>query len=86
MIAGSASLTNWPAYGATVAVEAGRGVDRVEHGQALALADLAVDLAERGREVHDAGAVVDGHEVGGDDAPRVRAVSPAASRKWNGRS
>ena len=43
---------------------------RVEHRQALGVGDLAVDLAERGREVHDAGAVVDGHEVGGDHPPR----------------
>ena len=52
-------------------VEAGGGVDRVEDRQALALADLAVDLAERGSEVHDARPVVDRHEVGGDDPPRV---------------
>ena len=51
--------------------EARLRVHRVEHRQALGLADLAVDLAERGREVHDAGAVVGGDEVGRDDAPAV---------------
>ena len=85
MSAGSASFTNCPAYGAPTSVdERAAGPDRVEHRQALALGDLAVDLAERGREVHDAGAVVDGHEVVGDDA---RSASPSSSgRQSNGRS
>ena len=53
--------------------ERGGRADRVEHREPLGVGDLAVDLAERGREVHDARAVVDGHEVGGDDArPRRR--------------
>ncbi len=51
--------------------EARRAVDRVEHRQALGLCDLAVDLAERRREVHDAAAVLGGHEVGRDDPPAV---------------
>ena len=79
MIAGSASFTNVPAHGVVpsgVSTNVGRGTDRVEHRQALGVGDLAVDLAERGREVHDAGAVVDGHEVGGDDRGR-----PAVRRR-----
>src|SRR6185295_17176984 len=45
--------------------------DRVQHRQALALGDLTVDLAEGGGQVHHAGAVVGGDEVGGDDPERV---------------
>ena len=69
--AGSASFTNRPATDGHRRLEARLRVHRVEHRQALGLADLAVDLAERRREVHDPGAVVGGHEVGGDDAPAV---------------
>jgi hypothetical protein len=54
-----------------VGVEVGGGVDRVQEGKAFVLTDLTVDLAEGRREVHDAGAVVDGHEVGRDHAPGV---------------
>ena len=73
--AGSASFTNLPAYGAPIAsVEAGRVVHRVDDRQAFAFADLAVDLAERGREVHDARAVFDGDEVVGDDRERLLAL------------
>ena len=58
--AGSASFTNLPAYGGTDArSKRAASLTGLTHGQALALADLAVDLAERGREVHDARAVVD---------------------------
>ena len=71
MIAASASFTNCPAYAGTEASNRADGVDGVEDREALALADLAVDLAERRREVDDAGAVVDGHEVGDHHAVRV---------------
>ncbi len=41
-----------------------RGViDRVDRREPFASADFTVDLAERGREMHDARAVIDGHEV-----------------------
>ena len=45
---------------------------RVDHREPLGVGDLAVDLTEPGREVHDARTVVDGHEVGGDHARRHR--------------
>ncbi len=73
-------------------VEAGCGSDRVEHAETLGGADLAVDLAERRREVHDARAVVERHEIGRDDPERVdtsaRIGGSAAggTRKSNGRS
>ena len=87
MIAGSASFTNVPVHGVLpvgVSTNVGRGPDRVEHRQALGVGDLAVDLAERGREVHDAGAVVDGDEVGGDDARRVGVVEREQRRTGAG--
>ena len=52
-------------------VEAGRSIHRIENREALALADLAVDFTEGGRQVHDAGSVLDGDEVVGDDPRRV---------------
>ena len=52
-------------------VEAGRGIDRVQHRETLGLTDLPVDLTERRRQVHDPRAVLDGHEVGGDHPARV---------------
>ena len=52
-------------------VEAGLGVHRVQDRQAGRDPDLTVDLAERGREVHDARAVVDGHELGRNDSERA---------------
>ena len=85
MRSGSASFTNRPATPGTVLVEAGGRVDRVEDRQPLGLGDLAVDLAERGREVHDARAVVDGHEVGRDHPPRRPARSSSGNQS-NGRS
>ena len=87
MIAGSASFTNVPVHGVAppaVATNVAAGPDRVEHREPLGVGDLAVDLAERGREVHDARAVVDGHEVGGDHA--ARQPSPTRRAKSNGRS
>ncbi len=74
MIAGSASFTNVPAHGCGTSGcrRTSPRADRVEHRQALGVGDLAVDLAERGREVHDARAVVDGDEVGGHDPRRPR--------------
>ncbi len=50
--------------------ERGVGPHGVEGWQALALGDLAVDLAERRREVHDARTVVDRDEVGNHDTRR----------------
>ena len=79
MSAGSASFTNRPATAGTVGSKRACGFDRVEHRQPLGRADLAVDLAERGREVHDARAVVDGDEVGRDHA-RSRRLGGRASR------
>ena len=55
-------------------LEARRVVHRVDDGQAFALADLAVDLAERGCEVHDARAVLDGDELVGHDGEGALAV------------
>ena len=49
-------------------VECAVGAHRVEHGQALDACRLHVVGAERRRQVHDAGAVVGAHEIGGDDA------------------
>ena len=66
-------------------VDEGRvGPDRVEHREAFAFGDLAVDLAEGGGEVHEAGPVVDGHELVGDD-PRRRRRCRGGGRS-NGRS
>ena len=59
--------------------EAGREVDGVEHGKALTLAGLAVDLPEGRGQVHDAGAVLGGHEVGRDH--HVRLLGPSV---WEG--
>ena len=52
-------------------VETSLRVHRVEHRETLGLGDLTVDLTERRREMHDPGAVIDGHEVRGDDPPAV---------------
>src|SRR6185295_15996324 len=49
-------------------VEGAVGADRVEHGQSLGAGRLHVVGTERGRDVHDARAVVGAHERGGDDA------------------
>ena len=72
MSAGSASFTNVPSTACAAACRrtSPPGPTGLSIGRPSALGDLAVDLAERGREVHDAGAVVDGHELVGDDPPR----------------
>ena len=88
MIAGSASFTNVPVHGVLpvgVSTNVAAGPTGLSIGRPSASADLAVDLAERGREVHDAGAVVDGHEVGGDH-PRRRRRPGSGERASNGRS
>jgi hypothetical protein len=56
-----------------------RVVYGVDGRQAFALGDLAVDLAERGGEVHDARAVLDAHELVGDDAERVPSTATSAN-------
>ncbi len=48
------------------------GVHRADHGDVVLGAGVLVVLAEAGREVHDAGAVLGRDEVGGDDLERVR--------------
>ena len=57
-----------PAHGVG---EAAVGADRVEGGQAVLPADLAVDLAEGGRQVHQAGALLGGHVRRRDHPPAV---------------
>ena len=64
-------------------LEARGVVDGVDDREPFAFADLAVDLTERGREVHDAGAVFDRDEVVGDD---VNARSPSTASIVNGGS
>ena len=51
---------------------------RVDDGQALLLAEAEVVLAEGDRRVHEAGAVVGGDEVGGQDRVALGAVGVAA--------
>ena len=51
--------------------EAAVGVDRADHGNAGALAEQMVVLAETGGDVDDAGAVIGGHEVGGHHPERA---------------
>ncbi len=67
MSAGSASFTNWPSSCGTDESKRASGPDRVEHRQLFLLGDLAVHLAERGREVDDPRPFVDGDEVGDHD-------------------
>ena len=62
-------------------LEARRVVDGVDDRQPFTLADLAVDLAEGGGEVHDARAVVDGDEVVGDDRERPVALDGLEHRE-----
>ncbi len=80
MSAGSASFTNRPAAPGTASVKRAAPLTGFSIGQALGLRDLAVDLAERGREVHDAAAVVGGDEVGRPRPASRRRSARRASR------
>ncbi len=73
MISGSASLDEAAVPRGHPVVEAGLGVHRVEHGQVLGPAHLGVVLAERRRDVDDAGAVVVADVVRRHHPPRVLA-------------
>ena len=60
---GSASFTNIPPTSGRPPQEAAGVVHRAQHGQAVALPRRVVVGAERGRHVHDAGAVLGADEV-----------------------
>ncbi len=63
-------------------LEAGRVVHRIDDRETFAFTDLAVDLAERRGEVHDAGTVVDGDEVVGDDREGALPVDGEHRERW----
>ena len=72
MIGLFASNTCMPSYGGTCASNSPLRVDRVDRLDAGGVGDDLVLLAERRRDVHDAGAVLGGDVVGGEDLVRVR--------------
>ena len=81
MIVGSASFTKSPRTNAGARSLKRPGVvDRLEHRPALRAADREVLGPERGRDVHDPGAVVHRDEVAGDHLVRVPRRSDTAAR------
>ncbi len=64
MMPASASLTNTPTQGVISAVKRASSSTGMITGQVVGLAHRHVVGAEGGRDVHDAGALVGGHEVG----------------------
>ena len=83
MTCGLASNTCSPAHGGTSAVN--RPCSSIGHdvGMPAALHDDLVVLAEAGRHVHDAGAVLGRHEVAGEHL-EARSASVSAKKSNSG--
>ena len=75
-----------PRVGADALVVGAVGPHRVDHVQAVLLAEAEVVLAERDRGVHEAGAVVGADEVGRQHGVAARRRTPSAAMNGNGGS